>query len=192
MDTVNIERVRKECANSFWKFVSRLHRMLTLPLTVPLLRRTSTKPTLPSRGCLTPPPWLPPPHLPCTSFNNDHIQLHSAIIKSSYSSSPCPIDQIPYSIVKKCPALVPALLEICGGVHPMSHLCGKRPQYLIPKKTAQVYPSNPVNFRQIALTSCVGKLFSTIMKNRLLSYMLANGFLDRNIQNTHLVLYFLA
>ena len=87
--------------------------------------------------------------------------------------------------MKKCPALVPALLDIynlCWRTSNVPPMWKKASINLIPKKTAQVDPSNPVNFRPIALTSCVGKLFSTIMKNRLLSYMLANGFLDRNIQ----------
>ena len=36
---------------------------------------------------------------------------------------------------------------------------------LIPKAKAQDHPADPANFRPIALTSCVGKVFTTIMKN---------------------------
>ena len=43
-------------------------------------------------------------------------------------------------------------------------------------------PSSPANFRPIALTSCVGKLISTIIRNRLLEYMLGNRYLDKSIQ----------
>ena len=46
-------------------------------------------------------------------------------------------------------------------------------------------PTNLANFRPIALialTSCIGKLFTTIMKNRLLSLMTSNGYFDPNIQ----------
>ena len=53
---------------------------------------------------------------------------------------------------------------------------------LIGNPSATSDPSSPTNFRPIALTPCVGKLFSTIIRNRLLKFMLANRYLDRSIQ----------
>ena len=50
---------------------------------------------------------------------------------------------------------------------------------LIGKPAAEADPSLPSNFRPIALTSCVGKLFST---NRWLSYTLSNKYFDRSVQ----------
>ena len=53
---------------------------------------------------------------------------------------------------------------------------------LIPKSSASACNSDSVNFRLIALTSCIGKLFTSILKNRWLSFILANQYVDTNIQ----------
>ena len=51
---------------------------------------------------------------------------------------------------------------------------------MIGKISATDDPTSPSNFRSIVLTSCVGKLFTTILRNRWLSY--TNGYLDRFVQ----------
>ena len=53
---------------------------------------------------------------------------------------------------------------------------------LIPKEGAKINPAEPSNFHPIALTSCVGKVFTSILKNRWLHYMIANQYLDTNTQ----------
>jgi len=53
---------------------------------------------------------------------------------------------------------------------------------LLGKRSAIDNPSTPSNFRPIALTSCIGKLFTSIVKSRWLNYMLENGYLDPRIQ----------
>ena len=53
---------------------------------------------------------------------------------------------------------------------------------LIGKPAASDDPTSPSNFRPIALTPCVGKLFTTILCKRWLSFMLYNKYLDRRIQ----------
>ena len=50
------------------------------------------------------------------------------------------------------------------------------------KEAAAANPAEPGNFRPIALTFCVGKVFTSILKNRWLHYMVANQYLDTNIQ----------
>ena len=51
---------------------------------------------------------------------------------------------------------------------------------LIPKEGANINPAEPSNFRPIALTSCVGKVFTSILKSIWLHYMIANQYLDIN------------
>ena len=58
--------------------------------------------------------------------------------------------------------------------------------HLVPKATARENPDTPSNFWPIALTSCVGKLFTTLLKNRWLSFMISNGYLNTSVQKAFL------
>ena len=53
---------------------------------------------------------------------------------------------------------------------------------LIAKGSAKDDPSSPSNFRPIALTSCIGKIFTSILKSRWSTYMLENEYLNPSIQ----------
>lgn len=55
---------------------------------------------------------------------------------------------------------------------------------LLGKPAAKNDARNPSNFRPIALTPCIGKLFTAILKNRLLSCIASNGYLYTSIQKT--------
>ena len=50
------------------------------------------------------------------------------------------------------------------------------------KKEANENSTQPSHFRLIALTPCIGKVFSSILKHRWLSFMVGNGSIDKNIQ----------
>ena len=53
---------------------------------------------------------------------------------------------------------------------------------LLPKASATENPANPANYRPIALTSCIGKIYTTIIKDRWLDYMRTNKYFDTNVQ----------
>ena len=136
----------------------------------------------------TRPPWLPQPPPATTTFNKDPIsprEIKEVIRRSRSSSSPSPLDGISYKVLKQCPSLLPALLDLFNtcwetGVVPQAWKDGVI--RLIPKAATKENPAVPGHFRPIALTSCIGKVFSSILKHRWLSFMVANRYMDRTVQ----------
>ena len=53
---------------------------------------------------------------------------------------------------------------------------------MLGKSSANDNPSTPSNFRPIALSLCIGKIVTSILKSRWLNYMFENGYLDPRIQ----------
>ena len=101
------------------------------------------------------------------------------------SSSPSPIDQVSYHVLKRCPSLLPALSSLYYAWWESASIPSMWKQgviRLIPKQAAMTKPEEPGNFRPIALTSCIGKVFTLILKNRWMEFMLSNGYLNTNVQ----------
>ena len=138
------------------------------------------------------PEWIPTPpppevELDCSPFTES--ELASVIKKMKARSSPSPFDRIGYSIFKKCPSLLPALVLLFNTCWAQSSIregwkCAAIK--LIPKSSASEDANNPANFRPIALTPCVGKLFTSLLRNRWLGYMVANKYLDSSLQKAFL------
>ena len=104
-------------------------------------------------------------------------------------SSPSPLDQVPYLVFKRCPSLGPALLDLfntCWRLRTVPPPWKKGVIRLIPKADASNSPHLPSNFRPIALTSCIGKLFTTLLKDRWLQFMVGNNYLDTSVQKAFL------
>ena len=107
------------------------------------------------------PDWIPTPpppgdELDCSPFTES--ELASIIKKMKARSSPSPFDRIGYSIFKKCPSLLPALVLLFNTCWAQSSIpegwkCAAIK--LIPKSSASEDANNPANFRPIALTPCV-------------------------------------
>ena len=189
----DVQQVRKECANSFWRFArkvldedynTRINPSFDCSTAEEYFQQTYSS----QQRSFRTPDWLPPPDDPTIPFNTEGIsldELFQAMKKVCCSSAPSPFDQISYSIICNCPALVPALLDLyneCWKKSEVPSLWRVASIQLIPKKSAQEDSSNPANFRPIALTPCISKLFSTIMKNRLISFMISNKYFDKTIQ----------
>ena len=138
------------------------------------------------------PQWLqdaPPPQLP---FNDSLFvlgELNIAIKKTKSSSPPSPHDQVPYLVFKRCPSLATALLDLfntCWRLQSVPSPWKMGVIRLIPKSAASQDPHLPSNFRPIALTSCVGKLFTSLLKSRWLQFMVANNLLESSVQKAFL------
>ena len=130
----------------------------------------------------------PPSPSPKTEVDSDEIrenEVSRAIKHSKSSSTPSPFDQVSYLIFKGCPALQTALLDLfntCWSQSVIPTQWKMAAIKLIAKPSAMDKPTSPSSFRPTALTSCIGKLFSTILRNRWIDYMIDNRFLDHSIQ----------
>ena len=136
----------------------------------------------------TQPSWLPSASAPEVSFNEDDIsmaEIDKVVKKSRSNSSPSPVDGLPYSVFKNCPSLLVALhniFNLCWATSVVPSAWKFAAIRLIGKTSASSDPSSPTNFRPIALTACVGKLFTAIIRNRFLNYMLINKYFDKSVQ----------
>ena len=100
-------------------------------------------------------------------------------------SAPSPFDRVGYTIFKKCPSLLPALVKLFNTCWAQSSIPGEwkcAAIKLIPKSSSSEDTTNPGKFRPIALTPCVGKFVSTLLWNRWLRYMVTNKYLDSSLQ----------
>ena len=124
------------------------------------------------------PEWMLAPNLPDFELETDEIEVQAVIKYCKSRSSPSPINRIPYQVFKRCPALQPALLDlfnICWANSTVRSTWKTAGIKLLGKSSAIEDPFTPSNFRPIAITSCIGKLFTSVLKNRWLDYMLSNG-----------------
>ena len=119
----------------------------------------------------------------CSQFTMAEIQR--VIKKMKPASAPSPFDRIGYVVFKKCPSLLSALLDIfnlCWVQSIVPSQWKTAAIKLIAKGSAAEDPSSPGNFRPIALTPCVGKIFTTLLRNRWLKFMIANKYFDTSLQ----------
>lgn len=103
------------------------------------------------------------------------------MLKKSNSSSPGP-DGISYAIIKKLPCLHHILATLYNKVL----VSAATPSTWTSSKITLIYKkghdSDPQNFRMIALSCTMGKIYHQIMGNRTVDYMTANKFIDPSIQ----------
>ena len=112
-------------------------------------------------------------------------QILRVMKKMKATSAPSPFDRIGYVVFKKCPTLIPALVDIfnfCWTHSTVPYQWKTAAIKLIAKGSAVEDASNSSNFRPIALTPCIGKVFTTLLRNRLLTFMLLNKYFDTSLQ----------
>ena len=135
------------------------------------------------------PEWMPSPSPPdveldFSSFTQSEVVR--VIKRMKAQSAPSPFE---YVIFKKFPSLLPALVQLFNICWDQSTIPGEwkcATIKLIPKSSATDDNTDPANFRPIALTPCIGKLFTTLLRNCWLRYMMVNNYLDPSIQKAFL------
>ena len=131
--------------------------------------------------------WFPYLHTPHSKFqfNNGYVKPKDIknILRAKKSTSAPGPDGITYGILRKLPSTHHFLATLYSRIIRNSP---QTPTLWQLSNVSLIYkrnePSNPKNFRMIALTSTIGKLFNQIISDRLLEYMIQNSFIDDSIQ----------
>lgn len=115
------------------------------------------------------PSWLPPITKCMKPFNTtpSYQTVTRAVKQLRSSSSPCPLDQIPALVLKKCPIICTALQRLIEQCWLQSDVpkCWKRAMTILIFKKGDT--SDPVNFRPITLQPIMYKILSAIYRDRL-------------------------
>ena len=190
---MSAKKQRKECHRDLHKFARKILEEDDYASIQPTFGKEEAESFFASTYSASPksftrPAWMPQPPLPTVPMVTSEFtaeEVESVIGKSRSASSPSPVDQIPYTVLKKCPSLMPALLHLfnhCWSTQTVPKAWKVGVIHLLGKKKAEEDPSQPSHFRPIALTSCVGKVFTSLLKQRWLSYMMENRYLNTSVQ----------
>ena len=111
--------------------------------------------------------------------------IRATLMKCNKNSSPGP-DGIPYSILLKFPCIHHTLATLFNKV--LVH--GSPPRSWSESVIKLLHKSgstdDPTNFRMIALTNCIGKVYHLILANRFTNYLLDNNLIDATMQKAFL------
>ena len=187
------KKTRQHCHKNFWRFARELLNDDVASKISPQFSADEAFHFFSTTYQSTPasfmrPSWMPTPQPPTTEFETDTIvaeEIQAVVKRTKSGSSPSPFDQVPYQVFKRCPDLTAALIDLfncCWATKTIPLAWKTAGIKLLGKSSAIDNPSTPTNFRPIALTSCIGKFFTSILKNRWLNYMLENGYLDPRVQ----------
>ena len=131
------------------------------------------------------PDWIPtlnPPLHPCLTTPPSYQEVTKAIRKSKSKSSPCPLDHISVICFKKCPILRTILHKIISECWTRGEIpsCWKKGLTILIYKKGDA--SDPSNFRPITLQSVPYKILSSIIRNRIYSFLEENNYIDKHVQ----------
>ena len=131
------------------------------------------------------PSWMKTMDDPTQVFNlspPSYKEIQKIVSRMKSSGSPCPIDHISVLALKNCPILRTQLWRLCcycweNKYFPNEWKNGAT--ILIYKKGAVTDPSN---FRPITLQPVLSKVLSSLIRNRIFTFVLDNKFIESNIQ----------
>ena len=127
-------------------------------------------------------PNLPPPRSVAVESAPTYQEVSRAINRVKSKVCPCPLDQMSILVLKHCPILRTALhkliVHIWNGAPIPS--CWKRGFTIPIYKKGE--PNVPSNFRPITLQPVFYKVFSSVIRDRLFSFLDSNHYLDNHVQ----------
>jgi hypothetical protein len=136
-------------------------------------------------SCINFPSWFKELHEPTKNFNLEapsYREITKVINKIKANGSPCPNDQVSIIVLKKCPILRTAL-------HRIIRHCWENNNFPTEWKyafTILIYKresnKDPSNFRPIALQPVLAKIYSSVIRNRIYTFLMQNQFIDTNLQ----------
>ena len=130
--------------------------------------------------------WFPPVNPPKEPYNLDPYtpeDIKDALKQKTQTSAPGD-DKILYAYLSKLPSihkLLATLFTLIRDTGEAPAVWGLSKIVLIPKSD-NINHENPCDFRMIALTENVAKLYHTLESTRSLSFMIKNGYLDPSAQ----------
>lgn len=131
------------------------------------------------------PEWIKPLHAPEHEFNNSapsYNEVSKIIEKMKAASSPCPLDQISIICFKRCPFLrsyITRLLQEVWDRKTVPVPWKKAVTILIHKSGEN---DQPGNFRPITLEPVAMKMLTSLIRNRVLSFLISNRYAESHIQ----------
>ena len=112
---------RKECRKDIHRFARKVldddnHSSIQPTFTKDVAEHYfSTTYSATTQRPFTCPSWMPQPQPPTVPLVIDPFsaeEVEAVIDRTRSNSSPSPLDQVPYTVLKKCPSLMPALLHL--------------------------------------------------------------------------------
>ena len=131
------------------------------------------------------PSWmkmLNEPTHPCNLDPPTYKEIQKIITKMKSSGSPCPIDHLSIIALKNCPILRTQLWRICKHCWENKYfpdIWKNSATILIHKKGSE---EDPGNFRPITLEPVLSKVMTSLIRNRIFSFVLENKFIECDIQ----------
>ena len=131
------------------------------------------------------PSWIPRFDPPSSSFNTKpptYGEVTNVIKRMKSSGYPCPLDQISILVFKHCPHLrsyLTAVLEQVWESGKIPEVWKKATTILIHKKETC---EDPANFRPITLESVPLKIFTSLIRNKMFSFLSENKYVEHEVQ----------
>ena len=131
------------------------------------------------------PDWIPRLNQPNFQFDvapPTYKEICKIINRMKSSSSPCPVDQISVICFKRCPYLRSYITAVCSQVLASQLIPSpwRRATSILIHKQGDT--DDPANFRPITLEPTTLKIFTSLVRNRIFTFLVRNGYAESHIQ----------